>query len=452
MSLTKHEEGSFRELWTISFPLMLSSLSVMTMLFVDRIFLAKFSLDAFNAAVAAGTLGWAFIVGAMVLTSISEVFVAQFNGASRKDKLGEPVWQMIWLAGAMFFIFYPLSRLGSYWFFGTSDQMQMQRDYFEWMMLFGPAFPLYGALSGFFVGQGKVKIITRLAFFANFVNAGLDWIMIFGIPHVFPSLGVKGAAIATCTCQLFQVLVLFYFFLKKENRIECQTGDYSIRWRSMYQCIRIGSPGAVFITLEILGWAIYYQFMTQAGDKHITIAGICQSLIILLFFFTEGLQKGVTTIVGNLIGSKKTHLVPSTIYSGIKLHALFFFVMVAGLTLFREAITTQFFSTTEAAKIEKYADALPFCIATIGIYLFFEGVRFLFAGVLTAAGDTMFLLATGCITIWVFLITPVYYIVVKGGASIEVSSSICAAYAGLAVLINLTRYRQGKWKTIVITA
>ncbi len=98
MTLTRHEPGSLRELWSISLPLMVSALSVMTMVFVDRLMVAHYSTVALNAVVNASTFGWAFVFAWMVLASISEVFVAQYNGAGAKEKIGESVWQMIWLS------------------------------------------------------------------------------------------------------------------------------------------------------------------------------------------------------------------------------------------------------------------------------------------------------------------------------------------------------------------
>jgi len=109
MSLTQHTPGSLRELWTISFPLMISLLAMTLMLFVDRWFLAHYSQEAFNAAVIATTLGWTFVISSMVLTSIAEVFVAQYNGAGFYHRLAEPVWQMIWLSLGLIFLFVPLA-------------------------------------------------------------------------------------------------------------------------------------------------------------------------------------------------------------------------------------------------------------------------------------------------------------------------------------------------------
>lgn len=42
----------------------------------------------------------------VTLAAMAEVFVAQYNGSKQYGKLGEPVWQMIWLSGfSLIFLF-----------------------------------------------------------------------------------------------------------------------------------------------------------------------------------------------------------------------------------------------------------------------------------------------------------------------------------------------------------
>jgi Na+-driven multidrug efflux pump len=52
--LTAYPQGSLRELWQISFPLIISLMSASLMLFLDRLFLAHYSLASLNAAAHAG--------------------------------------------------------------------------------------------------------------------------------------------------------------------------------------------------------------------------------------------------------------------------------------------------------------------------------------------------------------------------------------------------------------
>lgn len=448
MGLTKHPEGSLKELWSIAFPLMISSLSVMSMLFVDRLLLAHYSTQALNAAVNATTLGWSFLVGWMTMASIAEVFVAQYNGAGQKEKLGEPVWQMIWLSLASILCFLPLSLWAGSLFYGNAPEKAYEREYLSWMMYFGPSCPLYSALCAFFVGMGKPKIITILAVITNVINALLDMVLIFGIEGVIAPMGVKGAAIATCGSSIFQVAILFFVFLSKENKMMYGTGKFGLKFSTLWRCIKIGFPTSVFVVLEIFAWAMFYAMMTTISERHITIAGIGQSLLLLFFFFAEGINKAVSTISGNLIGEKRKNVIREVVLSGIKLHLLFFFVVLVISISAIDLLIGQFLPTATLEMVESIREAMMICLIGNAIYLFFEGVRMVFSGVLTAAGDTMFLLIAGASSVWMLLVLPVYLVVVKNSAPIEVAILICVLYSIAACLLYFYRLNKGKWKEI----
>jgi MATE family multidrug resistance protein len=91
-------DGSVKTLWRVSLPLVLSFLSLLGMITIDRLFLAGYSAAAIGAAASAGTSAWALTFGGQCLTNIAGVFVAHHNGAGRHSQIGQPVWQMIWLS------------------------------------------------------------------------------------------------------------------------------------------------------------------------------------------------------------------------------------------------------------------------------------------------------------------------------------------------------------------
>jgi MATE family multidrug resistance protein len=445
MALTKYREGSIGELWVISLPLMITSFSVMFMIFVDRLLLANFSTEAFNAAVSASTIGWAFIAAFMGLCSISEVFVAQYNGAGRKERMGMPVWQMIWVGVFSIFIFFPLAQWGNSLIFSNSDQ-DLERLYFRWMIYFGPAIAIYGALAGFFVGQGKTKLITFASIGANFVNIALDWLLIFGVEGYLEPMGVKGAAISTSLGSIFQTAILFFVFMSPSNQSVHRTDNWRLNKEMMLRCLRIGLPGSVFMMVEILGWGVYYLMMAQAGFAYITIAGVAQSVVILFMFFAEAISKAATALCGNFIGSRTTWNIPKLLVSGVGLHVIFFICAGGIFALATDSIIKLFLPDLAPATIQELYQPLVTSLFLMLLYLLFEGIRFLLTGILTAAGDTMFIFIAGTTTIWFFLILPVWVAVFMFGASIVTASFLSSLYALIACLIYYFRFREGKWR------
>jgi MATE family multidrug resistance protein len=452
MALTHYPEGSLRELAKLSLPLMLSSLSVLFMIFVDRLFLANYSTQALNAVANAMTLGWAFVYSWMILTSIGEVFVAQYNGAGQKQNLGEPIWQMIWLSAFSLFFFVPIGIWGTSWIYGNSPDQEMEKEYFKWMIFFGPSFPLYGALCGFFIGQGKTTLVTCVAIIANLVNVCLDFLLIFGLEGYLEPLGVTGAAIATSGSSVFQSLILGAVFLNQKNREEFGTNQYALQLKSLWQCIKIGTPNAVFVSIELLGWASFYFMMTLVGEHYITVAGINQSVVILLYFFAEGVSKAASTISGNLIGAQRSFAIPKVLLSGVRLHLLFFLLLALLFFFSSDWIIVQFLPTVESHQLASLQGSLKTTLFFMCLYILFEGIRLLFAGILTAAGDTLFLLVVGSLSVWVFLVLPVYFFIVHIQWPVEAASFICVLYSLTACILYVWRFTTGKWKTISIIA
>jgi putative efflux protein, MATE family len=452
MALTKHPEGSLRELCAIALPLMLTSLSAMTMIFADRLFLAHFSGEAHNAAVGATTLGWAFIFGWMILTSIAEVFVAQYNGAGMRSRLGEPVWQMIWVSLASSLFFLPLSIWGTGLIFGSDPVSELERQYFSIMVSFGPIYALYAALTGFFVGQGKTKLVTWVVVCANVCNISLDAVLIFGVDGLIDPLGITGAAIATSFSTLFEFVVLFYVFLLPKNRKECGTSCWQLKWEPLRDCVKVGFPTALFVMVEIFAYGIYYSLMKQMGQDYITVAGICQSMLILFFFFAEGINKSTATLVGNLIGAGRTEVVPKVIRSGLTLNLIFLVFILSIFSFGMPLIIDQFLPHADSMFVESIRDTLKICLIMTAIYVFFEGVRMQFAGVLTAAGDTFFLLVAGALSVWAMMLLPIYIVIVVYGAPVEYAMFICMVYSAIACLIYYRRILGGKWRSLSISA
>ncbi len=453
-NLTKHREGSIRELWSISMPLMISILATLLMVFVDRCFLARYSIETLNASVSSGTLAWSFLGGICTLTAMSEVFVSQYNGADQKSLMGVPVWQMIWVAIFSIALFVPLSIWGHLLFSGSSGRVDLQATYFKTLIIFGPSYALITAFSGFYIGRGRTRLLIVLAIAANVLNACLDWAFIFGVPDLIPEMGIRGAAIATGIGASSQSLILGILFFRRKNRRAYGTGKWHFNFSLFKKCLKVGAPPALYVFLEIIGWAIFYIMMTSMGEEYIMISGICQSLIILFSFYFEGLSRGIVAIVGNFIGAQRYSYVYKVVRSGVILQLGF--AAIVGIFLgFYPEVAIQFFGSNELLQ-EGSTSALPIalnsamknCLILSAIYILFEGIRWTFSGVLTAAGDTLFILIMGSISVWVFLLLPLYFVVVQNQLPVEAAWILTAAFSALLCLFFWMRYRSEKWKEI----
>lgn len=441
---SEKNSGSLKELWFISFPLMLSLMSSSLMFFADRLFLAQYSIEAHNAATSAGNMV-AFLQFIFICTTcIAEVFVGQYNGAGEKSKIGSPVWQMIWLSLFSSLIFFPIGIYGGSFLFSASRYEVMEIEYFRYLMLCGPIFCLSGAISAFYIGRGSLVFATTITISANILNAILAYFLILGYEPYFSSLGIKGAAYATGISQGLQSLIMFLDFMRKKNRLMYGTGKWHFVWSEFYKCLKFGIPSSIAHTIEILAWALFFRMLMNVSDDHITVASIAQTILFLFTFMTEGISKGAMALASNMVGAKKWNRIWKLLFSGVKFYSIVFLLLGFFLVIDPSYIIHLFVSPEDEGG-RLYTLIASSCL-WIWLFFLFDGIHWLVVGLLTAAGDSKFVLKTGSTTIWVFALLPAYILIVHFGISPDLAWAITAFYALAISCIYLLRFYSELWK------
>jgi len=134
--------------------------------------------------------------------------------------------------------------------------------------------------------------------------------------------------------------------------------------------------------------------------------------------------------------------------SGLLLNLLFSAVVFCLLFFDTQAITGIFLveNSFETIHTKTFQFSLLFAV----VYLFFEGMRLVFAGLLAAAGDVFFLLVAGSILVWIGFLLPVYLIVIRQSLSVEYAWACAAIYSMLLCATYAFRFKQGAWRQIEI--
>ncbi len=402
MSLTRHPPASVRELTALALPLMLTSLSFFFMIFVDRLFLAAYDLNAMTAAVSASIVGVTFLAGLCLIGSIAEVFVGRRYGAKEYQSLGAPVWQMVWLSVFSTAFFVPFAFWGVETIFGPGRELEA--IYLKWMLLSAPIAFAYHPLAAFFIGRGKTKVIVWVAIATNVLNILLDYLLIFGVEGTIPPLGIQGAVLATCMGTSFQTFIFLALFLRKKYRQVFGTSNWKLDFPLFKECVYLGIPAGLSMTIELAGWSLFYEMMRRLGTNHMLLAGIFQSLLMLFFFFPEGLNKAVTAIVANYIGEKKEQVIPKVILSAL----ISVFIPLAAALLLSpyavEWIRNAFF----AGQFSPIDPLLLGGWVAVLLYIGFEGVRTTYLALLTSYKETRYILISGVASVFLFIFIPFF--------------------------------------------
>ena len=437
--LTPYTEGSIKEVLHVSGPLMISYLSGYLMLFVGRVILARFSNEAMNASATISLVCYIFDYGLIGITAIVEVLVGKLNGAKQFTRMGEPVWQAIWLCIFSFAICIPLALWG-YRLLVPMIYREIGTEYYIISMLTCPLFGLAAALGSFFIGQGKGHIVTIAVIVSNVINFILSLVLVFGF-WFFPRLGIKGAAFATLFSQIIQLIILAGVFFSKQNRTQYGSMIWRFNYNIFKNVLNLGLPNSLSHVLEISAWSLVGQMLATVNNDQVTLFSLGQSLFILFAFFSEGLQKGVMAISSNFIGAKKYHLIPQNVISASYVHLAFCIVLLAALLANPSVVIKMFFPANE--QISMLFDRASVNCLWVLLYFALDGLVWIRSAVLISFGDVKFIMLANIMSVAVFVVLPVYIFIVRTNGSLMISSwQIVSASAVVNLLVFSYRSRR----------
>ena len=403
--LTRFPSGSASEIIRISGPLMLNALSVNLMMFCDRLILTKYDINAMTAIAGVTMVLSVFQFCGVGITSIAEVFVGQHNGAGRDRRIAEPVWQMIWFALLLNFIYWPSAYLFDDIL--LAPQFREQGTQFFHIMM-GTIFlsPLCGAIASFYIGRGQVKMVTIAVIVSNSINMVLNYCLILGVNGIIEPMGAKGAAIGTSISLAINFLIMFIPFLFVKANTKYRTWHAKLKPALMIECLRIGFPNAIAFSAQIAGWTFLTYIIAGMPKEYIIVSTIAQSFYMIYEFANEGVQKAISAITSNFIGANHINYAYKTMVSAFKIllgAAAFLFLPYI---LFPDMHVGLFLDAGTDSEYLWHQTRL----AMVGVMLvfFFDGVSWMFSGILTAGGDTKYIMYANIASVWLFAVIPAY--------------------------------------------
>ncbi|MBR4591998.1 MAG: MATE family efflux transporter, partial [Elusimicrobiaceae bacterium] len=254
------EQASLKELWLLSYPLIITMAAQVIMQFVDRMFLSWHSHEALAACVPAGVLAMTFASLFMGLASYTGVFIAQYYAKKKYASVTLSLWQGILLAVISSGLLASLTPVGNRvigLFNHAPAVTPLEITYFTILNLFGGLAVINNALSSFFSGRGKTKVPMYVALTGNLINISLDYVMIFG-KLGFPAMGIAGAAWATVLGAASMTLLfsglIFAGELRRTFRVTQLAGFYKPVFSRL---LRFGFPNGFGFLMDIMSFTLF---------------------------------------------------------------------------------------------------------------------------------------------------------------------------------------------------
>jgi MATE family multidrug resistance protein len=228
-------------------------------------------------------------------------------------------------------------------------------------------------------------------------------------------LGVAGAAIATVIAIAFQSLLLFGFFFNASNDAIYAT-RHSWPWdgRRIREMIRIGTPAAISMFLDVANWWIFVAFIVgRFGSVHLAANTIALSFMHVCFMPAVGLNQGIAAIVGQWLGRQDIPRAKARTYTAIRIASAYMVLMGLFFALFGGILIRLIFNADgEVAWLGHKLLILAACFQA------FDAVNIICMGALRGAGDTRWMMyMTFIMSYFVCLPLAIVFSIVLGAKS-----------------------------------
>lgn len=383
--------GGFLEVLKVALPLILSNSCHAVNMFVDRLMLAQHSQEAVAAAFTGGLTN--FTIACIFIGTIgyTGTFVAQYEGAHHRERIGSAVWQGVWLSliGGIFlfsciWIAEPLFKS-----FGHDPSVTAQEiDYFKILCKGGFIFLLLGGVSSFWTGRGKTGFVLGVSALITLFNLPLNYILIFGKLGL-PEMGTAGAAWGTILADLIGLLIYFAVFFAPSARKHFQTHKAALDFPLLKRMIRFGLPSGVHLALDLIAFNTFSLILGCYGVAVHEAASITFGINNIAFCPIIGIGMTASILVGQAVGGENIPLAKKAARSCIILVILYSLLMMLLFTVFQGVVLAPFTRAGDTGQLESLKIS-SYMLYFISAYLIADGFNVVYSNALRGAGDTKF--------------------------------------------------------------
>jgi multidrug resistance protein, MATE family len=423
-----------RRLAALALPVAATQVSTMMLGVVDTLMVGRASVSALAAA----SIGNVWIFGTLqVVSGILfglDPIVAQAHGSGDGSRAGLALQRGLALA---LYLSLPLAVL---WTVGdgflrlTGQDPELARDAQRFIAVQIPSIPFFlgfGALRQYLQGREIVRPAMWVILLANVLNAGLDWVLIFG-HWGLPALGLVGAGIATALTRV----LCFVALAGLVRGLDLHRGAW-LPWsaaafdpRGLREILALGLPVGLQTSLEIWAFAGATLIAGRLGATALAAHTITLNMAALAFMMPLGISLAAVTRVGNLLGACRPEEAQRAAWVALALGAGVMSVSAVLFVAFRHQLPRLY--TPDAAVVALCASILPIA----GAFQIFDGTQVVGCGVLRGMGRTRPAALFNLISYWLLGIPLGAWLALRAGWGLAgVWWGLCLGLAAAAALL-----------------
>ncbi|WP_432460535.1 MULTISPECIES: MATE family efflux transporter [unclassified Agarivorans] len=280
--------------------------------------------------------------------------------------------------------------------------------------------------------SGDSKTPSLMMLVAGIMNGLLDPILIFGWGPI-PTLGVKGAALATAIAWLLTFCMAIYLLKYKLQLLKFETCSLQQLMNSWNKLLSIAIPAVFSQLLTPIATTITMAILATAGTATVAAYGFATRVEALLFIGVMAINSVIPMLVGQNVGAGNLNRAQQIVHQAIRLAVIWQLLLAILMYYLAPLISRSFNQDLEVARLSQYyLQLVPFCYGMMAVPL-------LLAQTLNALALPMMAVMINLIRLFVFMLPAIYLGALAANSQVIFLAIIVAhTVAGLCSLILLT--------------
>lgn len=444
--------GSLRELMQVAFPLIISAGSLSVMNVVDRAFLAMLDVNALAASMPASMMLWTIMSFPFGIAGYTNAFVAQYEGAGRKEGVAAAIWQGLFVAviGGVCILPTVLLAPSLFEMMGHSEAVrELEVQYFSLLTFSALPMLICTVLSAFFAARNETAIVMYVNVATSLLNGVLDYVFIFGTGPI-AAMGIRGAALGTVIAQGVSAIAFSTLLIQRAH-----SAGYPLRQmcrlnpRLIQRMLKFGVPNGVQMILDVGAFTAFLILVGQLGTREQAATNLAFTLNSLAFIPMLGMGTAVLTLVGRRVGEQQPELARHTVSNAMAISGTYMIAFAAIYLTFPEMLLAPLLQGEEQAMFSEIRPIVIELLKFVAVYTLFDAMAIVFGSAIRGAGETRFSMIFTVTASWCLMVLPTLWAISnsKGIYFCWMAATIFIVILGIGFLL---RYRQGKWKTMKV--
>ena len=272
---------------------------------------------------------------------------------------------------------------------------------------------------------------------SSLVNIILDPILIKGF-FIIPTMGLKGAAIATVISQCISVLISMSYLKIKNSFIKINPFIFTFDINITKKIMKLAVPISSNQFIVAFGWLIITRLISSFGDAASATVAIVNRVESLFIMPIGALGNAVMTMSAQNIGANKFDRVKEIFKNGIVIGIIISSVMSIFSIVNPHLLINMF---TKDIEVFEYSKSYIYTIMPIFI---FYSIMFVCNGIINGAGKTIVIMVFSTSTTLI-LRTILAYALSEKFALVGIWASMGICYI-INTLFSLYYYKSSKWQ------